>query len=73
VPTSGRPEQPTAPAHRARHTRTCKVPPAKPIGRDPKPTHPLQRLTGAERLKRTFEFDVTVCPLCSGTLRVIAG
>jgi hypothetical protein len=26
-----------------------------------------------ERLKRTFEFNVTVCPLCSATLRVIAG
>jgi hypothetical protein len=49
-------------------------PPSQSVAtRDPKPTHPLQRLTGAERLKRTFEFDVTVCPLCSGTLRVIAG
>lgn len=33
---------------------------------------PAQRLTWAERLKRTFAFDVTVCPLCAGTLRVIA-
>ena len=30
-----------------------------------------RRLTWAKRLKRAFEFDVTVCPLCSGTLRVI--
>ena len=30
------------------------------------------RLTWAERLKRAFEFDVTICPLCSGRLRVIA-
>jgi len=29
-------------------------------------------LTWAQRLKRTFEFDVTVCPLCGGRLRVIA-
>jgi len=29
-------------------------------------------LTWAQRLKRTFEFDVTVCPLCDGSLRVIA-
>jgi hypothetical protein len=30
-------------------------------------------LTWAQRLKRAFEFDVTDCPLCGGTLRVIAG
>jgi len=30
------------------------------------------RLTWAQRLKRAFKFDVTVCPLCGGTLRVIA-
>lgn len=30
------------------------------------------RLTWAQRLKRAFEFDVTVCTLCGGTLRVIA-
>ena len=35
------------------------------------PTEP-SRLTWAQRLKRAFEFDVTVCPLCGGTLRVIA-
>lgn|GEM_PF-2959622 len=35
---------------------------------EPKPA----RLTWAERLKRAFEFDVTVCPLCGRTLRVIS-
>ena len=30
------------------------------------------RLTWAQRLKRAFEFDVTICPLCGGTLRIIA-
>jgi len=34
------------------------------------PGEPI-RLTWAQRLKRAFEFDVTVCPLCGGTLRVI--
>ncbi len=35
------------------------------------PDEPI-RLTWAQRLNRAFEFDVTVCPLCGGTLRVIA-
>ena len=35
------------------------------------PTEPSQ-LNWAQRLKRAFEFDVTICPLCGGTLRVIA-
>jgi hypothetical protein len=26
------------------------------------------QLTWAQRLKRAFEFDVTVCPLCGGAL-----
>ncbi len=26
----------------------------------------------AERLKRVFDIDILVCPLCGGTLRVIA-
>mgnify|MGYP006445222873 CR=1 FL=1 len=30
-------------------------------------------LTWAERLKRVFEFDITLCPHCGGRLRVIAG
>ena len=28
--------------------------------------------TWAERLKRVFDIDISVCPLCGGTLRVIA-
>ncbi|MGK0258278.1 MAG: N-acyl-D-aspartate/D-glutamate deacylase, partial [Candidatus Azotimanducaceae bacterium] len=42
---------------------------------EPQPAE-LTQLTWAQRLKRAFEFDVTVCPcvveLCGGTLRVIA-
>jgi len=37
----------------------------------PEPPDPT-RLTWAQRLKRAFEFDITVCPLCGGHLRVIA-
>jgi len=33
----------------------------------PETAEPTQ-LTWAQRLKRAFEFDVTVCPLCGGTL-----
>ena len=29
-------------------------------------------LTWAQRLKRVFNIDVTVCPLCGGTMRIIA-
>ena len=42
--------------------------PVRPVHQ--KPSDP-PRLTWAQRLKRVFEFDVTVCPLCGGTLRVI--
>ena len=38
---------------------------------------PIAPLTWAQRpdvpLKRVFEFDVTLCPYCGGSLRVIAG
>ena len=34
---------------------------------------PTAPLTWAERLKRVFDIDISVCPLCGGTLRVIAG
>ena len=34
-----------------------------------RPTAPL---AWAQRLKRVFEIDITVCPHCGGTLRVIA-
>ena len=33
---------------------------------------PSAPLTWAERLKRVFDIDISVCPLCGGTLRVIA-
>jgi hypothetical protein len=33
---------------------------------------PTAPLTWAERLKRVFEIDITVCPHCGGTLRFIA-
>lgn len=29
-------------------------------------------LTWAQRLKRVFNIDITTCPLCGGTMRVIA-
>lgn len=29
-------------------------------------------LTWAQRLKRVFDIDITACPLCGGTMRVIA-
>ena len=33
---------------------------------------PIAPLTWAQRLKRVFEFDITLCPHCGGRLRVIA-
>ncbi len=33
---------------------------------------PSAPLSWAERLKRVFDIDISVCPLCGGTLRVIA-
>jgi hypothetical protein len=33
---------------------------------------PTAPLTWAQRLKRVFEIDITLCPLCGGQLRVIA-
>jgi hypothetical protein len=30
-------------------------------------------LSWPQRLRRVFNIDVTVCPLCGGTLRIIAG
>lgn len=40
-----------------------------PIAPTDPPTAPL---TWAQRLKRVFEIDITLCPLCGGQLRVIA-
>ncbi|MEM1142880.1 MAG: hypothetical protein AAGI88_09870, partial [Pseudomonadota bacterium] len=33
---------------------------------------PTAPLTWAQRLKRVFEIDITLCPFCGGQLRVIA-
>jgi hypothetical protein len=33
---------------------------------------PTAPLTWAQRLKRVFEIDINVCPLCGGQLRLIA-
>jgi hypothetical protein len=33
---------------------------------------PTAPLTWAERLKRVFDIDISVCPLCGGRVRVIA-
>jgi len=49
------------------HAATA-IPAELPVDRAP-PTAPL---TWAERLKRVFDIDLSVCPLCGGTLRVIA-
>ena len=35
-------------------------------------SQPTAPLSWAERLKRVFEIDVTICPFCGGNLRVIA-
>jgi hypothetical protein len=51
-----------------------------PANQQLKPTQPpIERtdpltapLTWAQRLKRVFEIDITLCPLCGGQLRVIA-
>ena len=40
-----------------------------PAGTTDAPSAPL---TWAQRLKRVFEIDITLCPLCGGQLRVIA-
>ena len=58
-------------AHRVRKQRNNSATPAvaeSAVDRD-WPTAPL---TWAERLKRVFDIDISVCPLCGGTLRVIA-
>jgi len=43
--------------------------PAESVAQPAQPTAPL---TWAQRLKRVFEIDITVCPRCGGTLRFIA-
>ena len=54
--------------HKKQKKPTTTVPAEATVDRD-SPTAPL---TWAERLKRVFGIDVSVCPLCGGTLRVIA-
>jgi hypothetical protein len=49
-------------------TRQCSPKESRSDCNDP-PTAPL---TWAQRLKRVFEIDITLCPLCGGQLRVIA-
>ncbi len=39
---------------------------------DAEADHPLAPLCWAERLKRVFKIDITQCPKCGGTLRIIA-
>ena len=56
------------PAHKKRKKPATPAPAESAVGRN-SPTAPL---TWAERLKRVFDIDISVCPLCGGTLRVIA-
>lgn len=49
-------------------TRPCSSTESRSDSNDP-PTAPL---TWAQRLKRVFAIDITLCPLCGGQLRVIA-
>lgn len=60
--------------------RKNKDPTAAPATRQNRPTQPptdnidtpITPLTWAQRLKRVFGIDITLCPLCGGQLRVIA-
>ncbi len=56
------------PARKKRKKPTTPAPAESAVDRD-SPTAPL---TWAQRLKRVFEIDITVCPHCGGTLRFIA-
>jgi antirestriction protein ArdC len=44
----------------------------KALKDDPKYIVKAAPLTWAEQLKRVFDIDISVCPFCGGTLRVIA-
>lgn len=59
----GRPRKPRA------HKPDSSNPSNRPNQSQPTESSPL---TWAQRLKRAFEFDVTICALCGGNLRVIA-
>ena len=60
--------------------RKNKDPTAAPATRQNRPTQPptdnidtpIAPLTWAQRLKRVFGIDITLCHLCGGQLRVIA-
>ena len=56
-------------------TASCRDDGAKPAKSGPVDDSdlPIAPLTWAQRLKRVFEFDITLCPHCGGSLRVIAG
>ncbi len=56
------------PAHKKRKKPATPASAESAVDRD-LPTAPL---SWAERLKRVFDIDISVCPLCGGTLRVIA-
>jgi hypothetical protein len=55
-------------------TPSCRDDGPKPPKSDPVDDSdpPIAPLTWAQRLKRVFEFDITLCPYCGGRLRVIA-
>ena len=56
------------PAHKKRKKPAASTPADSAVD----PMQPTAPLTWAQRLRRVFEIDVTVCPHCGGTLRVIA-
>jgi len=56
------------PAHKKRQKPAASTP-AEPAIDQVLPSAPL---TWAERLKRVFDIDISVCPLCGGGVRVIA-
>ena len=56
------------PARRKRKHTATSAPTESPV----EPAQPTAPLTWAQRLKRVFEIDISVCPRCGGTLRVIA-
>ena len=69
---------PDAGKHRRRkgkgNAASCQDGGSKPPKRGPVDDSdlPIAPLTWAQRLKRVFEFDITLCPHCGGRLRVIA-
>jgi hypothetical protein len=52
-----------------RQTSCGHSPDSRPLNRQGQPRAPLN---WAERLKRVFQLDITICPNCGGRLRVIA-